>query len=100
MKRVFSLFNKLLPVAALVLLLGGCPELMGSTNPPDRTPLAAKYPIAGGINTNSIISFLHDRYLLFSLWSERKNQVAFDVQQRKSVWETSFFFQTGTIIYL
>ena len=91
MKQAFSLLNKLLPAAALVLLLGGCPELMGSANPPDRTPLVATYPIAGGINTNNIISFLHDHYLLFSLWKDRNIQVAFDIQQRKSVWEASFF---------
>ena len=91
MKQAFSLLNKLLPAAVLVLLLGGCPELMGSTNPPDKTPLAAKYPIAGGINVIKMQHLLQGRYLVFTDDSNWTQQSAFDLQEGRPAWQTTFF---------
>ncbi|WP_287409999.1 hypothetical protein, partial [Oceanithermus sp.] len=66
MKQMLDLLRNLLSATALTLLLVGCPELMGSTNPPDKTPLAAKYPIAGGINVIKMQHLLQGRYLVFT----------------------------------
>jgi len=92
-------FLRFFAATALALLLAGCPELF-NLDPPDKTPLVAKYPIAGGINTNGVTAFLHNRYLFFSLWDDQKQQVAFDVQQRKLVWEGSFFPEDGGNYFL
>jgi len=90
-KQVFHILTKLLPVTALALLLEGCPELMGSTNPPDRTPLVATYPIAGGIDVIEAQYLLQGRYLVFTNDSNAIQQGAFDLQEGELAWQTKFF---------
>ena len=82
--------RKILPAAVLSLLLAGCPDLAGS-RPPDRTPLAATYPFAGGIETIAPQYFLHGRYLLFSNQSNPNQQIAFDTRTGALAWQTEFF---------
>lgn len=76
----------LLPV--LGLLLAGCPDFAGS-KPPNRTPVVAVYPYAGGVKIIAPQHLIHGRYLLFSNETNPTQQIAFDLQEKTMSWQTS-----------